>query len=44
MPVWLFILVVAVLGGLLLWSKLTQRRLRRERKAALAAQDPGEGR
>jgi hypothetical protein len=33
MPLWLFIIVVASLAGLLAWSKLTQRRLRREREA-----------
>jgi heme exporter protein CcmD len=33
MPLWLFILSAAALAGLLAWSKLTQRRLRREQEA-----------
>ena len=33
MPLWLFIIVAAALAGLLAWSKLAQRRLRREHEA-----------
>jgi hypothetical protein len=33
MPLWLFTIVAAALAGLLAWSKLTQRRLRRQREA-----------
>jgi len=33
MPLWLFIIVVACLAALLAWSKLTQRRLRRQQES-----------